>query len=112
MTECKCKEPPCKCNAEDRGNICEEMYRVRNDDGSYKMILKGYYVGHEKDSDDPKENWIHEMKQCGLEGKLQEDCNGFWDSKLVLCEAHIPEHKARADRRCGICGSSMRECCC
>jgi len=52
------------------------------------------------------------MKQCGVEGKLQEDCNGFWDSKLVLCEKHIPENKAKADRQCRICGSQIRECCC
>jgi hypothetical protein len=111
MSECKC-QPPCKCNAEDRGNICEKMLRVRNDDGTYKMVSNGYYRGHEKDSDNPKENWVHVLKQCGMKGTLQEGCNGFWESKRVLCETHIPEYKADADRLCGICRTPKRECCC
>ena len=111
-----CKgDPPCTCKASHRGKICEEMVRVRNEDGSYKMIQekgKEYYYGHEKDSDDPKERWVHELIQCGNKGKFRMDCNGIFEHRQVLCEEHYPEHKEWNDKRCGVCGSPHRSCCC
>jgi len=84
MTECECGKPPCQCKQFQRDTICE--HKIRGTDNKLKL--------------------------CGNEGTLREDCNYFFEHRLVLCDNHLTEHKARANRRCGICGSSMRECCC
>tara|TARA_B110001454_G_scaffold88697_1_gene84859 strand:+ start:2265 stop:2615 length:351 start_codon:yes stop_codon:yes gene_type:complete len=109
-----CQDVPgaCTCEESHRSKTCEEMCRTRNEDGSYKMILKGYYVGHGKDSDDPRKNWVHEMKQCENKGSFRTDCNGIFSHRQVLCEEHYPHHKDWNDQRCRICGSQHRSCCC
>ena len=101
------------------------MVRVRNEDGSYKMIQekgKEYYLGHEECKENctcvggenycKSKRWVHELKQCQNKGKFRMDCNGIFEHRQVLCEEHYPHHKEWNDRRCGVCGSPHRSCCC
>lgn len=90
---CDCKNPPCMCKKEERETTCSHLIRgSRNEE---RGIFKGW-----------------KMNDCMKEGTLREDCNLFWEGKLVLCDEHYDEHFRRANRACGICGSKMRDCVC
>lgn len=54
----------------------------------------------------------YQMIDCGREGVLRDDCNTFFQEKLVLCEEHYPDAYKSANRACGICGTAMRNCTC
>jgi hypothetical protein len=83
MSNCKCKQPPCKCTSKDRDTICDHRERK---------------IGWEK---------------CKSEkGILRDDCNYFFSSKRVLCDEHYEVHKEECGRLCGICGVKRVECCC
>ena len=54
----------------------------------------------------------YQMIKCGADGTLRDDCNTFFQEKLVLCEEHYPIEFSRANRKCGICQTAMRDCTC
>mgnify|MGYP003691636271 FL=1 len=96
MTDCKCKSPPCKCRPEDRGTECEHK-------------IQGEYIEEQRELGIFK-GW--KMHNCGMKGKLYDDCSYFFESKKVLCDKHVEQHRASANRLCGICRTPKRECCC
>lgn len=49
---------------------------------------------------------------CGKDGVLRDDCNTFFQEKLVLCDEHYPEAYNRYKGVCGMCGSVRSECTC
>ena len=61
MTDCKCKSPPCKCRPEDRGTECEHR-------------IQGEYIEEQREHGIFK-GW--KMHNCGMKGKLYDDCNYF-----------------------------------
>ena len=102
-------DPPCTCEESHRSNVCEEMIKTGN---LIQEEGKEYYKYHEKDSDDPQERWVNELVRCTNKGKFRLDCNGIFEHKRVLCNKHYPHYKEWNDKRCGICGSPHRSCCC
>ena len=102
---CKCQGPPCYCTfAKRKSKICQH----ETDSGEVKQV--GYY----KNSDGTQGRAMMSpiMIPCKKKGKWRNDANGFWAHKLILCDEHYPEYKHAADRRCRICGSEIRSCCC
>jgi hypothetical protein len=96
MDQCNCKSPPCKCKSSERETVCSHKTRGEYFEEQRELgLFKGY----------------HQIV-CGKEGTLREDCNYFFEHKLVLCEEHYDYHFQRADRRCGMCNSAMRDCTC
>ena len=55
---------------------------------------------------------VCEHKECKKDGELKNDCNTFWESKMVLCEEHYLQYKEKFDRPCGLCGTQLRNCVC
>ena len=96
LTKCECSSPPCKCKPFQRGTKCE--HRIR-----------GEYVEEQREHGMFKG---YKMYECGMEGKLYDDCNWFFESKKVLCDKHVEEHRASAQRLCRICQTPKAECCC
>jgi len=96
LSECNCGAPPCTCTPEMRGTKCEHR-------------IQGEYFEEEREHGTFKGYKMHE---CGMEGKLYDDCNYFFESKKVLCDRHVEEHRASAQRLCGICRTPKAECCC
>jgi hypothetical protein len=93
---CRCESPPCECTQELRGYTCEHMIQGEYIEEQRKLgIFKGW-----------------KMEPCGMAGTLQDDCNYFFDSKMVLCDRHVKQHRADAQRLCGICRTPKAECCC
>ena len=94
--KCECGQPPCKCTQDVRDYTCEHK-------------LRGEYFEEERELGTFKG---YRMYPCGKQGMLRDDCNTFWESRKVLCDAHYEENHMRAERPCGICGRKMRECVC
>ena len=102
---CKCQGPPCYCTyAKRKSKICQ------HETDSGKEWQDGYY----KNSDGTQGRAIMRpiMIPCTKKGKWRTDANGFWEHRIILCDEHHPEHFASADRRCRMCGSAIRSCCC
>ena len=91
---CKGDGPPCLCKAEHRGNQCE----------------KPIFTGEFKDNENGVSMKVN--KDCGKPAIFREDANTFWEHKQVLCNECYTEEFKYADRRCGMCNSKMRSCCC
>ena len=111
--------PPCTCEAEHRRDICEKNYTT---DNLIQEEGKEYYLGHEECKENctcvggkkycKSERWVHEVLRCTNKGKFRKDCNGIFQHRQVLYDKHYKEEKAANDRRCRICGSEVRSCCC
>ena len=93
MTECRCTSPPCTCIPLNRDTTCEHQIKITD------LTIKNK----------KKNSWY---VSCNKDGKLRNDCNTFWEGKMVLCEEHYLEHKEECDRPCGICGTQIRSCVC
>ena len=88
----------CKCTAKMRTTRCEHQ------------VWLGEYTTEKTLKKETYRKKI--MVRCEKKGRLRKDAMPFFYHKYVLCDEHYPEHKEYADRRCGICGSSHRSCCC
>lgn len=94
--KCECGNPPCKCTQDVRDYTCEHTLKGEYFEEQRKLgVFKGY-----------------KMYDCGKKGKLRDDCNSFWNAKMVLCDEHYNENFKRADRNCGVCNSKIRNCVC
>jgi len=92
-----CTPNNCICKAEDRTKQCEHEDRTNE---TYQEQRKFGIVT------------LHVMKRCEKSGTLRTDCNSMWDHKQVLCDEHAKIESHKLDRKCRICGTAIRSCCC
>ena len=112
-------DPPCTCEESHRTDICEKEEPSGN---TIQEEGLEYYLGHEECKTNctcaggkeycTNERWVNEMIRCTNKGKFRKDCNGIFEHRRVLCDKHWKEEKEKNDRRCGMCGSPIRSCCC
>ena len=92
-----CSGNRCECDSNIREIQCE--HETRTNEKFTEQRSLGLYEGFV-------------MKRCTNNGTLREDCHTLFEHKRVVCDIHHDSFSKPLDRKCRICGSAVRSCCC